>query len=152
LNFIQLYIGYIGASRAYGMHFELMDVALFLTNQGITVYWGHKHRWSHKWRIRMLTAPVSTVAPAQLSKSRTPRRVVAAASGAFAGAAQALASPVVHVPSYTPVISVVPLTRGDSKSFGKPPVINAPRRESRSGAVESSDASAEKVRAPAEAV
>jgi hypothetical protein len=151
LNFIQLYIGYIGASRAYGVHFELMDVAVFLTNQGITIYWGHKHRWSRKWRIKVPTSAMSTVAPAQLSKNRTPRRVVAAASGAFAGAAQALANPAVHIPSYTPVISVVPITRVDLKSFDKPPVINAPRRESRSGAVESSDAS-EKVRAPAVAV
>jgi hypothetical protein len=148
LNFIQLYIGYIGASRAYGVHFELMDVALFLTNQGITIYLGHKHRWSRKWRIKAPTPAMSTLPYAEPSKIRTPGRVAVAASGAFASAAQALASPVAHVPSYTPMISVVPITKGNSKSSMKPPAITPPRRDLKSGALECANPR-EKVRAPA---
>ena len=113
MNFFQLYVGYIGASRAYGVHLEIVDTALFLTNQGITIYLGHKYRWSHKWRIGSAASPVSSAGSRQASKSRTPGRMAAAASGALATAAHALASPVVPVQVYTPVVSVVPLVRGN---------------------------------------
>jgi hypothetical protein len=147
LNFIQLYIRYIGASRAYGVHFELMDFALFLTNQGITIYLGHKHRWSRKWHIKAPTPAMSTPPHAQPSKIRTPGRVAAAASGAFASAAQALASPVVELPTYTPMISVVPVMKGNSKNLAQPPAITAPRRDSKANAVESASPS-EKAKVP----
>ena len=87
LNFFQLYIGYIGASRAYGMHLEIMDVALFLTNQGVTVYWGHTHRWSRKWRIRV-AAPVQAAAssaPVERACAGANRPQVAAAIGGLLG-------------------------------------------------------------------
>lgn len=114
MNLIQMYIGYIGASRAYGLHFEVMDLALFLTNEGITIYFGHRYRWARKWRINVTDGRVTqgAVRKAVPAASRLPAKVAAAASGAFATAAQALASPAAVAPStYTPVVSVVPYTR-----------------------------------------
>ena len=113
LNLIQLYIGYIGASRAYGLHLEVVDLALFLTNEGITVYVGHKFRWAHKWNANSgIRKVLAGAASSVIGAIRIPSRVVAAASGAFATAAQALASPVAPVVSPPPpVVSVMPYTR-----------------------------------------
>jgi hypothetical protein len=116
LNVIQLYIGHIGASRAYGLHFEILDFALFLTNQGLTIYLGHNRRWSHKWRVNTPRMnPQAAVARAATPRRRTPATVAAAASSAFATAAHALAGGAAPQPStYAPVVSIVPVARQNS--------------------------------------
>jgi hypothetical protein len=149
LNFIQIYIGYIGASRSYGLHFELMDAALFLTNEGITIYLGHKYRWSRKWRVNpQAGAYVQTgAATSALSK---PAQLVAAAAGGLATAAQALATAAVPVPAYAPVVSVVPLKRTNSKTVAKQPFAsNAPQHDSSDTPAVQARGRREKVRAPA---
>jgi len=116
LNVIQLYIGHIGASRAYGLHFEILDFALFLTNQGLTIYLGHSRRWSHKWRVNTSRmSPNAAAARSAAPRRRTPATVAAAASSAFATAAHALAGAAAPQPStYAPVVSIVPIARQNS--------------------------------------
>jgi hypothetical protein len=150
LNFIQLYIGYIGASRAYGLHFELMDAALFLTNEGITIYLGHNYRWSRKWRFTATNAYVQTKTPASaLSISKKPAQVIAAAAGGLATAAQAFATAAVPAPAYAPVVSVVPLKRSNSKTAAKPFASNAPQHGSTDAPAVQTGGRREKVRARA---
>ena len=81
LNLIQIYVGYIGAGSAFGLHLEVFDNALFLTTQGVTMYWGHKHRWSRKWlrkrpavataAVAVDTAEAASAAAAASAKSTT---------------------------------------------------------------------------------
>jgi hypothetical protein len=148
LNFIQLYIGYIGASRAYGLHFELMDAALFLTNEGITIYLGHKYRWSRKWRFAAQNAYAQSKSAASAgSISNKPAQVIAAAAGGLATAAQALAT--AAVPAYAPVVSVVPLNRSNSKTVAKPFAANAPQHGAKDAPTVDTRARRAKVRVPA---
>jgi hypothetical protein len=150
LNFIQIYIGYIGASRSYGLHFELMDAALFLTNEGITIYLGHKYRWSRKWRVNPPKTGAYVRTGAATSALSKPAQLVAAAAGGLATAAQALATAAVPVPAYAPVVSVVPLKRSNSKTGAKQPFAsNAPQHDSTDTSAVQPRGRREKVRARA---
>ena len=124
LNFIQLYIGYIGGSRAYGMHLEIMDVALFLTNQGVTIYWGHAHRWSRKWRIKApasVQAPKPGIAVAQVRAGANRPQVAASTGGLLGTDTAAGLSPASIAPGYAPAFSVVPLRSAKAAKSSRVP-------------------------------
>jgi hypothetical protein len=150
LNLIQLYIGHIGASRAYGLHFELMDAALFLTNEGITIYLGHKHRWSRKWRVKAQKTAVKMTQHGKAAQvgRRKPSTVIAADTVAPA-AGEALASLATGGPAHSPVLSVVSLAPKRSRAPAKSPVSTALRGSVSGGALLEESGASEREKAHA---